>query len=302
MNLDTFKDEIVRKMRNIYLFIKEDEIKYVLKDFSLSKPFSIFYVFDAVYEHYKDKTSNSEDKAKLELAKLAFESSKKTLDFLKINYKNNGINKEVIEDEAELIDSFKSSEWEDYIPANVAIVEFKKRFSSLLEKYDYHSDYFNILFDRLLIKETKNNPKILELDILKETKEFKKYLYEVAALSETEDSIDKKPLADYYINPQTTKVEVKLHKENKWNIYELLNASQKRWYEVIVSDFGTGKSSYAYYIASQLAKEHLKGKSIYVPILIKLNISRPENSFANVYGQMTLDDLLQLIGEKCCVE
>jgi hypothetical protein len=166
----------------------------------------------------------------------------------------------------------------------------------LLKEYGYGSkvEEFIILFDRLLLRNISENPTIIELGIIEEAKELYKYLYYSATLIEKENKIDKKRLADYYIETKLVKV-----KEDKvigeWRITELLNADATKWYDIIASDFGTGKSSYSYYITSKLAKDYLDNRNHYIPILIELNRSNPDNNFENVYGQLNLNMLLNKV-------
>jgi hypothetical protein len=304
MNIkDNFIKGIFNKLKEIFDITNDDEVRKALESINVElegisfNPFLILSAISIIYKNLKNKNISKENEAKNELVYLAFKSAEDALDLLNIDYKSGGISKRAISDnEVEVIEAFKKYEWNNYILSNKTIIEFKNKFSSLLKEYGYGSkvEEFIILFDRLLLRNISENPTIIELGIIEEVKELYKYLYYSATLIEKENKIDKKRLADYYIEPRLVKVKDD-EVIGEWEITELLNADATKWYDIIASDFGTGKSSYSYYIASKLAKDYLDNRNHYIPILIELNRSNPDNNFENVYGQLNLNILLNKV-------
>ena len=234
-----------------------------------------------------------------------------------------------IEKNAEFIDSlfsvFINDKWNSrlFSADNIVVGRFIDKIVEILEENKLSKSEISTFKETFKLNFTSKlaeNKKGILFDflqynqILNQAEDLTNYLHFAQGLVFTENKMDNKFLYEYYIPNKTYLVDVQywdqkndedVPRTNEWNIFEYLSPNKntstnypKDYFIVIGANFGIGKSSFAKYMASEIAERYLKSKMTHIPIYVSLKNATVENGtlqYNNVWGHEDLNDVLNII-------
>ncbi len=278
-----------------------------------------------LYEQAKEKAKTEDEKVFSSLIKFTFECAQDTLSSAKnisINIKSKKIQENLYNIFITTKERLDNQYWNNYyLPSHPLIREFKKLFRELLETEGHRDLVQNFMFDfSMRIEEKADNDDNLVFrqwsDYMRRKKKLTEHLQQTSALVYKYNPIDKKYLAEYYVenNAVVANIFETWDKEDTYfseyidkdseelrAINVVLKSINERAeqdedeedtrYTVVAAPFGIGKTSLATYIAATCASRYLEGEDLihddysddygssgdYIPVFISLKIVNDES-------------------------
>ena len=312
---------------SIVSFIDQEKNQEIVNSLKLSGGIiSLIGIGIEIYKEIQKDLKTSEEKAFGSLISIAFVSAKIILEEIQsaltdydIELKNIGNKKELIK---KLFETFKdTSDWNNYLPDHPSVKKFRNILFQYLRSLDLSIDIINEFLIKFNLAIEKNVLTDKNIDLFydwwtrqKNFDNLKEYLEHVKGNQYKIQTIDKKPIAEYYIELKCTIAEgytwdwddKKFEDRAKQNINTVIDEflhNKKKYYMIIAAPFGIGKTSTMIMLASKYAEMYLQIRSDplaqiafqytsnrYIPILVSL-----KDGLSNVYYQNDLDNLLKNI-------